>query len=135
MNRILWIAQALLAALFLFAGGMKLVLPIEMMTKQLPLPGWFLRATGTVEILGALGLILPGALRIAQGLTSLAAAGLVVVMIGATALTLRVGGGWSALFPAIVGLVAAFVAYGRAASGAPERGPLRRLTGERTSQP
>ena len=61
MNIALWIVQALLAALFLFAGGMKLVMPIEEMTKQmpLPLPGWFLLFTGVVEVLGAVGLILP----------------------------------------------------------------------------
>ena len=44
MNTVLWIVQGLLAALFLFAGGMKLIMPIEEMTKQmpLPLPDWFL---------------------------------------------------------------------------------------------
>ena len=85
MNVALWIVQALLAALFLFAGGMKLVMPIEELMKQmpLPLPGWFLRFTGVVEVLGALGLILPGLLGIRPGLTPLAAAGLVIVMIGA----------------------------------------------------
>jgi hypothetical protein len=39
MNYALWIVQGLLALLFLFAGGMKLVLPVEEMTKQIPLPG------------------------------------------------------------------------------------------------
>ena len=86
MNIALWIAQALLAAIFLFAGGMKLVIPIEEMTKQMPipLPGWFLRFTGIVEVLGAIGVILPWLLRIRPALTPLAAAGLVIVMIGAT---------------------------------------------------
>lgn len=124
MNRVLWIVQALLAALFLFAGSMKLVLPLEVMTKQMPLPGWFLRFTGTAEVLGALGLILPGVLHIAEGLTPLAAAGLSVVMIGATVLTLAIGGGWSALVPAAVGLLAVFVVYGRAGTGAAEGGRL-----------
>ena len=83
MNIALWIAQGLLAAMFLFAGGMKLVIPIEEMLKQMPipLPGWFLRFTGVVEVLGAIGLILPWLLRIRPGLTPLAAAGLVIVMI------------------------------------------------------
>src|SRR5262247_1862846 len=86
MNIALWIIQALLAALFLFAGGVKLVMPIEEMMKQMPiaLPGWFVLFTGIVEVLGAIGLILPGLLRIRPGLTPLAAAGLVIVMIGAT---------------------------------------------------
>jgi len=76
MNAVLWIVQALLAALFLFAGSMKFIMPIEEMTKQMPsMPGWFLRFIGVVEILGGLGLILPGLLRIKPGLTPLAAAG------------------------------------------------------------
>lgn len=124
MNRTLWIVQTLLAALFLFAGTMKFVLPLEVMTKQMPLPGWFLRCTGTAEVLGALGLILPGVLHVAEGLTPLAAAGLSVVMIGATVLTLAIGGGLSALIPATVGLLAVFVVYGRAGTDAVEGGRL-----------
>jgi uncharacterized membrane protein YphA (DoxX/SURF4 family) len=115
MNIVLWIVQALLAALFLFAGGVKLVMPIEEMLKQmpLPLPGWFLRFTGVVELLGAIGLILPRLLRIRPGLTPLAAAGLVIVMIGAVVYTLAAGDVASALMPLVVGLLCAFVAYGR----------------------
>ena len=115
MNKALWIVQALLAALFLFAGGMKLVVPIAEMTKQmpLPLPGWFLLFTGVVEVLGAIGLILPWLLRIRPGLTPLAAAGLVIVMIGAAAYTLAAGDVASALMPLVVGILCGFVAYGR----------------------
>jgi uncharacterized membrane protein YphA (DoxX/SURF4 family) len=115
MNIALWIAQGLLAAIFLFAGGMKLFLPIEEMTKQMPipLPGWFLRFTGVIEVLGAIGVILPWLLRIRAGLTPLAAAGLVIVMIGATVYTLAAGDVASALISLVVGALAAFVAYGR----------------------
>lgn len=115
MNIALWIVQALLAALFLFAGGMKLVMPIEEMMKQmpLPLPGWFLRFTGVVELLGAIGLILPWLLRIRPGLTPLAAVGLVIVMIGATVYTLAASDVASAPMPLVVGILCAFVAYGR----------------------
>ena len=115
MNYALWIIQWLLALLFLFAGGMKLVLPIEEMTKQmpLPLPGLFLRFTGVVEVLGAIGLILPWLLRIRPGLTPLAAAGLAIVMIGATVYTLAAGDFTAALISLLVGLLSAFVAYGR----------------------
>ena len=115
MNMALWIAQALLAAIFLFAGGMKLVVPIEEMTKQMPipLPGWFLRFTGIVEVLGAIGVILPWLLRIRPALTPLAATGLVIVMIGATVYTLAAGDFASAPIPLVVGILAAFVAYGR----------------------
>jgi uncharacterized membrane protein YphA (DoxX/SURF4 family) len=115
MNIALWIVQGLLAALFLFAGGIKLVMPIEEMLKQMPvpLPGWFLRFTGIVEVLGALGLILPWLLRIRPGLTPLAAAGLVIVMLGATAYNLAAGDVATALITLVIGLLCAFVAYGR----------------------
>ena len=113
MNIALWIAQGLLAAIFLFAGGMKLILPIEEMTKQLPLPGLFLRFIAVCEVLGAIGLILPWLLGLRPGLTPLAAAGLVIIMIGATALTLATAGITMAPIPLVVGILAAFVAYGR----------------------
>ena len=109
----LWTIQALLALLFLFAGGMKLVMPIEALTKQSPLPGPFLRFIGVCEVAGALGLILPGLLRIRQGLTPLAAAGLVIIMVGATVVTMALGQVGPALVPAAVGVLAAIVAYGR----------------------
>jgi uncharacterized membrane protein YphA (DoxX/SURF4 family) len=115
MNVALWIVQALLALLFLWAGGIKLVMPIEEMMKQmpLPLPGLFLRFIAVCEVLGAIGLILPGLLGIRPGLTPLAAAGLVVIMIGATVVTLMTGDITMALIPLVVGLLSAFVAYGR----------------------
>jgi hypothetical protein len=113
MTYALWIVQGLLALLFLFAGVMKFIMPIEEMTKEIQLPGAFLRFIGAVEILGALGLILPSLLRIRPGLTPLAAAGLVIVMIGATVISLMIGSVVTALMPFVVGLLAAFVAYGR----------------------
>jgi DoxX-like family len=122
MTYALWIVQGLLALLFLWAGGMKLVLPVEAMTEQMPLPGLFLRFIGVAEVLGALGLILPGLLRLWPALTPLAAAGLVLIMIGATVLTLAGGAVAMALFPLVVGLLAAFVAYGRWRL-TPHRGP------------
>ena len=113
MNVALWIAQVLLAGLFLFGGVLKLIMPIEEMTKQVPLPGLFLRFIAVCEVLGALGLILPGLLGIRPGLTPLAAAGLVIIMTGATVVTLLTGGGAMALMPLVTGLLAVFVAYGR----------------------
>lgn len=92
---------------------MKLALPIEMLTKDTTLPGLFLRFIGVAEVLGALGLILPGLLRIRPGLTPLAAAGLVIIMIGATVVTLIGGSIATALIPLVVGLLLALVAYGR----------------------
>ena len=118
MTYVLWIIQVLLALLFLFSGGTKLVLPLDVLKSmgspnQIQLPGLFIRFIGVVEVLGALGLILPGLLRIKPWLTPLAAAGLVIVMIGAVAVTVAGGEVAAALVPLVVGLLAAFVTYGR----------------------
>jgi len=109
----LWIVQALLAALFLFGGAVKLTMPIEELTAQVPVPGLFMQFISVAEIVGAVGLILPALLRIRPGLTPLAAACLVVIMIGATTITLATLGAEMALYPLVTGLLAAFVAYGR----------------------
>ena len=113
MTYALWVVQVLLALLFVFAGGMKLVMPLDQLAGPFTLPGPFLRFIGVAELLGGVGLILPAALRIRPGLTPLAAAGLVVIMIGATVITLVSGEFLAALMPLVVGLLAVFVAYGR----------------------
>jgi hypothetical protein len=118
-NVTLWVVQGLLASLFLFAGGMKLVLPIEAMAGPVALPGLFLRFIGVCEALGAIGLIVPGLVRIHQELTPVAAAGLVIIMIGATVITMMGGAVAPALVPFIVGVLAASVAYGRTRSAQP----------------
>jgi uncharacterized membrane protein YphA (DoxX/SURF4 family) len=113
VNIVLWILQILLAGVFLFAGVIKLVLPIEAMTKQIALPGAFLRFIGVAETLGALGLVLPWGLRIRRELTPLAAIGLLIIMTGATILTVKVNGVAAALVPFTVGIFALIIAYGR----------------------
>ena len=113
MNIALWIIQTLLALLFLFAGGMKLILPIEEMTQQIAMPGLFLRFIGVCEVLGGLGLVLPWLVGIRPGLTPLAAAGLVIIMIGATATTIIIGQVVTSILPLVVGILCLFVAYGR----------------------
>jgi len=118
-NMTLWVVQGLLAALFLFAGVMKLVMPIEAMAGPVALPGLLLRFIGVAETLGAIGLIAPGLVRIHQELTPLAAAGLVIIMIGATVITMMGGSVAPALVPFIVGVLAASVAYGRTRSAQP----------------
>ena len=136
MTYVLWIIQVLLALLFLFAGGTKLVIPPDVLASmgspnQIPLPGWFMRFIGVCEVLGALGLLLPGLLRIKPSLTPLAAVCLVFIMIGATALTMAADGVAAGVMPLVVGLLAAFVAYGRwrAAPHTARREMIRRRTG------
>jgi uncharacterized membrane protein YphA (DoxX/SURF4 family) len=113
LNVLLSILQVLLAMLFTFSGVMKFVMPIEEMTKQISLPGWFLHFIGVAEIFGAIGLVLPGILRFWTGLTRLAAAALVVIMIGATAVNLKTGQRGAALTTLVIGLLLVLVAYNR----------------------
>jgi hypothetical protein len=108
---LLWTVQGLLALLFLFAGVMKLVMPIEALTADSNLPGPFLRFIGVAEAAGAIGLILPAFLNIRPVLTPLAAAGLVIIMAGATVLSLPLG--VAAAIPFVTGILCAVVAYGR----------------------
>ena len=118
MNILLWIIQILLALLFIFAGGMKIVVPNDLLMAQAPpgsthFPSFFMKFIGVVELLGGLGLILPGIFRRRQELTPLAAAGLVIVMIGAVVISVKDHGIMAGVTPLIVGLLCAFVAYGR----------------------
>lgn len=119
MNIALWIVQVLLALVYLFAGGSKFAMSGADMQAQMEatthivLPIWFIRFIGTCELLGALGIILPGLFRTKTFLTPLAAAGFVIIMIGAVTIGLIGGVGLPNLFPGTVGVLAAFVAYGR----------------------
>lgn len=116
-NVSLWIVQSVLAALFLFAGATKLVLPAATLAAQSPIPVTLIRAIGVLEALGALGLVLPALLRLRAELTVAAAAGLVLIMCGAVGATLASPASApspaAALFPVAVGSLAAVVAYGR----------------------
>ena len=118
MNIILWILQGLLSLFFMFAGGMKLWMSAADMERQAPpnslhLPGWFMKFIGVCEILGGLGLLLPGLTKIKRGLTPLAAVCLIIIMIGAIVISVM-GPGLSFAAPAVICLVLlAFVAYGR----------------------
>lgn len=112
-NTRLWIVQGLLAALFLFAGLMKLVLPAEALRGPIPVSPGFLKFIGAVEVLGAIGLVVPWLTGIQLVLTPIAASGLVVIMIGATLLTAVSMGVVPALMPLAVGVLAAIVARSR----------------------
>ena len=118
MNVLLWVIQTLLALLFLFSGGTKLVLSAETMLEKSPpntimLPMIFIRFIGVLEILGALGLVLPGLTKIRRGLTPLAALGLLIIMIGAVVISIMGPGVKAAIVPFVTGLLCALVAYGR----------------------
>lgn len=112
-NVLLWTAQILLAALFLFAGVSKLRMPAEVLSQGGPFSADFLRFISWAEVAGALGLVLPGALRVARGLTPLAAAGLAVIMVGATVFTFVSFGVPGAVLPGVTGIVTVLVMGGR----------------------
>jgi putative oxidoreductase len=114
MNIALWIIQALLAAAFVMAGGMKAFMPVAELTKAgMTMAPALARFIGAAELAGAVGLILPAATRIAPKLTPLAAVGLLTVMVLATGFHVT-RGEWHSV-PVTVGLgtLAAFVAWGR----------------------
>jgi uncharacterized membrane protein YphA (DoxX/SURF4 family) len=112
-NTRLWTAQSVLAALFLFAGVFKLITPTGVLAAQSHMPGAFIKFIGICETLGALGLIVPGLTKIRTDLTPLAAAGLVIIMIGAVVTSIVQGAGLASAFPGVVGLLAFYVAKGR----------------------
>jgi hypothetical protein len=109
----LWIVQFGLAGLYLFTGTMKWMMPMDQLTQMSHLPGPFMRGIATAELLGALGLILPGLVGVARWLTPLAATGLVIIMIGATSETIEHMSVGAAIVPFVAGLLALFVAVAR----------------------
>jgi hypothetical protein len=112
-GKVLWTLQIVLALLFLFAGGTKLVMSATDLTAQAPLPALFLRFIGVCELLGGLGLVLPWALNIRPELTPLAAAGLIVIMVGAVVVSVLWASAATAIVPLVVGVLLACVAWGR----------------------
>ena len=119
MNIALWVAQVLLALVYLAAGGIKVARP----RADLVASGRFdwmkdtsdagVKAVGAVELLGAIGLILPELTGIAPILTPIAAVGLVVVQIGAIRVHLTRNERQPLPANGILLLLAAFVAVGR----------------------
>jgi uncharacterized membrane protein YphA (DoxX/SURF4 family) len=117
MNTALWIVQGLLAVAFLMAGLMKATQPKKKLAENMAWVNDFsasqVRAIGIVEILGAIGLILPAATGILPILTPVAAVGLVVTMLGAAATHVRRGEIQMIVVNMVLLLLAVFVAYGR----------------------
>ena len=112
-NALLWTVQVLLAALFLFAGYAKLDMSGDILAKATGLPATFMRFIAVCELLGAIGLVLPGLLKIRRSLTPLAASGLAIIMVGATTLTLMEQPAVMAVLPFITGVLATLVARAR----------------------
>lgn len=114
MNKVLWILQVVLAAVFLAHGWFMIAPPAEMVEMiNAQLGEGFRLFLGVAEVLAAFGLILPGVTRILPGLTVWAAAGLMVVMASATVLHLSRGEAASAATTAVLFVLVTFVAYMR----------------------
>jgi uncharacterized membrane protein YphA (DoxX/SURF4 family) len=113
----LWIAQGILAAMFLMSGFMKVAQPIDQISKMLPwaaqVPEALVRFIGVAEVLGAVGLILPSLLRIQPKLTPIAAVALAVVMLFAFAFHLSRGETSVIGMNFVLIAIAAFIARGR----------------------
>ena len=109
----IWLAQVILAILFLLHGLMLVVLPTPMRRQMSSLPGGppFFRFIGVAEVLAAAGLTLPTWTSIMPWLTPLAAAGLLVIMVGAAVLHVRRAALAQALGDALVLAFVAVVSY------------------------
>jgi uncharacterized membrane protein YphA (DoxX/SURF4 family) len=119
MNIVLWILQILLGLLFLFAGVSKFFISADELAKNMPsMSMGFLYFIGVCEALGGIGLIVPWATGILPKLTTIAAVGLVIIMIGATIITAMGPMAVTAVFPAVIGVFCSFIAYRRGLSSA-----------------
>lgn len=111
----LWVVQVLLALAFTATALLKLTQPYDVLAASQAwvkhFPPEAVKLIGVVELLGALGLVLPSATRIAPVLTPIAAIGLVLTMIGAGVTHVRIGE--PPILNVILGALAAFVAWGR----------------------
>lgn len=112
-NVALWIVQVALAVQFLMASYGKLSMPLDDLATALGLPAPLVLFVSVAEAFGALGLVLPGLLRIQRRLTPLAATCLVLIMAGAVTTTIPLMGVAPAVLPFVLGVLAACVAIGR----------------------
>jgi uncharacterized membrane protein YphA (DoxX/SURF4 family) len=116
MNTALWIVQGLLAALFFAAGAFK-VTQYDKANKAMSwvrhVPRGFVTLVGVLEVLAAIGLVVPWATGVMPWLTPLAALGLVLTMIGAIFTHIRLHEAKLSVAPLVLGLLAAYVAWGR----------------------
>ncbi len=117
LNITLWIVQIILALLFIMTGVVKFTSSIEEQRSQMEWPKHvsegLIHFVGIIEIVGALGLLLPSILKIKPQLTPWAAIGLALIMIFATILNVSVGE-TKAIVPLLsISAIALFVAWGR----------------------
>ena len=119
MNLTLWIIAGLLAVVYLAAGIAKLIVPEEKLANA-PGAGWIedfsagtVKAIGALEVLAAVGLVLPAALDIAPVLVPLAAVGLVLLMVGAVITRIRRHEAKFMMADLVYLALAGFVAWGR----------------------
>ena len=96
MNLTLWIVAGLLAVAYLIGGGGKLIMTKQKIAATSSSAAWVedvnagsIKAIGTLEVLGAIGLVLPAALNIAPVMVPLAALGLAMIMVGAVIIRIR----------------------------------------------
>jgi uncharacterized membrane protein YphA (DoxX/SURF4 family) len=120
VNIALWIVAGLLAIAYLAGGGGKVVLPKDKLIALGPSAEWAedfsaagVKAIGALEVLAAVGLILPAVLDIAPVLVPLAASGLVLIMIGATITRIRRREYTLMALDLVYLALAAFMAWGR----------------------
>jgi uncharacterized membrane protein len=120
MNLSLWIIAGLLAVAYLVGGGGKLIMQKEKIAAAGPSAKWVedfsagsVQVIGALEVLGAVGLILPAALDIAPVLVPLAALGLAMIMIGAVITRIRRHEFKFMVADLVYLALAVFVAWGR----------------------
>lgn len=130
MKIAVWIGSGLLALVFLFVGGSKLLTPaaeLQQMAQGVPVA--LMKLAGAAEVLGGIGLVLPAATRIMPVLTPIAAVGLVLTMVGATITDIAIGTPGGPVLPVVLGIFAALVAFARFGSCAVEpRSTIRSAT-------
>lgn len=119
MNTALWVVQGVLAAMFLMVGAMKAMKGQEGLLAN-PMTAWAedvpdgrIKMIGMLEVLAAIGLVLPWALDIVPILTPLAASGIVALMLGAMSLHRKREETQSMMMNGMLLVLAAFVAWGR----------------------
>jgi len=114
---LLWIGQALLAAIFIMGGTTVLLQPIEAIASQMSFVNHFpylvVKLIGLCEIVGGIGLILPSLLKIKPILTPIAAGLLALVMLFAVIYHLTHNEAAGSGFPLALGVIAGLVSWGR----------------------